>query len=60
MLYCNELPLGIISSNCLLNIETINIISSYDDYYYNYLYESIKDDYYAETPNLNLNYYNII
>ena len=51
MLYCNELPSGIISSNCFLNIETMNIIFPYDDYY-DYSYGLSKDDYYAETTNL--------
>ena len=31
MFYCDELPFGIISSNRFFNIETINIISSYDE-----------------------------
>ena len=31
MFYCNELPFGIISPNRFLNIETMNIISFYDE-----------------------------
>ena len=35
MLYSNELPFGIISSNCFHNIETMNLISfCYDEDYY--------------------------
>ena len=40
MFYCNELPFGTIPPNCFLNIETMNLISSsYDDYY-----DNIDDD----------------
>ena len=34
MFYCNELPIGLMSPNHFLNIETMNFISSFHDDYY--------------------------
>ena len=45
-MFCyNELPYGIISPNCFLNIETINITSSYDNYYYDNIDDADYDKY---------------
>ena len=51
MFYCNELPFGVISPNTHLNIETINIIYSYnEDETALFETEMTCEKYYEETP----------
>ena len=45
-----ELPFGIISSNDFFNIEKANIISYYDNDFYEYLNKAYWKDYQVETP----------
>ena len=49
MLYSNELPFGILSSNCFLNIETMNAISfCYDKNYYDFISVIEENSYYEK------------
>ena len=49
MLYSNELPFGILSSNSFLNIETMNAISfCYDKNYYDFISVIEENSYYEK------------
>ena len=50
MIYCHELLFGVLSPYHYLNIETMNIISSYAREY-DFLFEMDWEEYFAETPN---------
>ena len=49
MLYSNELPFGILSSNSFLNIETMNAIPfCYDKNYYDFISVIEENSYYEK------------
>ena len=49
MLYSNQLPFRILSSNSFLNIETMNAISfCYDKNYYDFIFVIEENSYYEK------------
>ena len=65
MFCCNELPFGILPPNSYLNIETMNIISSYDgEYYYASYCDNIDDgdyvNYYDSVDSYYVNCYGCV